>query len=211
MLGMERLLPVVRSRQPDEPAQKSLLDAALNAFLDFGIKRTSMGEVARRAGLSVATMYRRFDQKSDLIQAVGLREVSRFIEAVDCQVDRTASAEEQITELFLGFTHGLRGNELLTRLLQTEPELVLPRLTIEGYPVIELGRDYLVEFIHRLQDEGKLPDYDATPVAEIIARVSLSMALTPQTSLPMNDDDAARRFVRQHIAVAFGLPHSNPT
>ncbi|MFD4428704.1 TetR/AcrR family transcriptional regulator, partial [Nocardia sp. NPDC058497] len=38
---------------------EKLLDSALSAFLDFGIKRTSMGEIARRAGISPATLYRR--------------------------------------------------------------------------------------------------------------------------------------------------------
>ena len=34
-------------------------------------------------------------------------------------------------------------------LLKTEPEIVLPYLTVQGAPVIELGRDYLAEFIVR--------------------------------------------------------------
>ncbi len=187
-----------------------MLSAALQAFLDFGIKRTSMVEVARRGGLSLATLYRRFSSKSDLIQAVGLAQTRDFIEGVDAavqqQIERDAGAEDQIVELFVAFLAGLRGNQLLDRLLNTEPEIVLPYLTTRGAPVIELGRDYVAEFITRLQGEGKLPEYDPLPLAEMIARTALSLALTPQTVIPLDDDIAVRRYARDHVAVSFRVP-----
>lgn len=209
MASLTRLLALVRSTGPEDRNQSRVLDAALLAFLDFGIKRTSMVEVARRCGLSLATLYRRFASKSDLIQAVGMRQARQFVEEVDAaqqrQVDRDASAEAQIVELFVAFLNGLRGNKLLERLLKTEPEIVLPYLTVKGAPILELGRDYLAEFIARLQDEGKLPDYDPEPLAEMIARTALSLALTPQTVLPLDDDAAIRKFARDHVVVSFRL------
>ncbi|WP_433682936.1 TetR/AcrR family transcriptional regulator [Nocardia sp. CA-119907] len=209
MASLTRLLALVRSTGPEDRNQSRVLDAALLAFLDFGIKRTSMVEVARRCGLSLATLYRRFASKSDLIQAVGMRQARQFVEEVDAaqqrQVDRDAGAEAQIVELFVAFLNGLRGNKLLERLLKTEPEVVLPYLTVKGAPILELGRDYLAEFITRLQDEGKLPDYDPEPLAEMIARTALSLALTPQTVLPLDDDAAIRKFARDHVVVSFRL------
>src|SRR5690606_25845706 len=103
MGALAQLLPLVRSPRRDQ--DQSVLSAALQAFLDFGIKRTSMVEVARRGGLSLATLYRRFSSKSDLIQAVGLQQTREFIEGVDAavqrQIDRDAGAEDQIVELFV--------------------------------------------------------------------------------------------------------------
>jgi len=207
MVGnVRRLLPLVRDDGEDDPERAPVLDAAFDAFLDFGIKRTSMGDIAKRVKLSPATLYRRFAAKSDLVQALGLREVRRFLADVDSRIDTSASAEEQIIELYVAMTTGLHRHRLLRRLLDTEPDIMLPKLTTEGFPIIELGRDYLVEFIHQLQREGKLPDYDPEPFAEILARAALTLALTPQTSVPLKDDAAARQFVRAHIAPAFGLP-----
>ncbi|MEV5833812.1 TetR/AcrR family transcriptional regulator [Nocardia sp. NPDC052112] len=209
MATLTRLLALVRSTGPEDRNQTRVLDAALLAFLDFGIKRTSMVEVARRCGLSLATLYRRFASKSDLIQAVGMRQARQFVAEVDAaqqrQVDRDAGAEDQIVELFVAFLNGLRGNKLLDRLLKTEPEIVLPYLTVKGAPVLELGRDYLAEFITRLQAERKLPEYDPEPLAEMIARTALSLALTPQTVLPLDDDAAIRKFARDHVVVSFRL------
>lgn len=209
MAKLAKLLPLVRGSGPEDRNQAKVLDAAMLAFLDFGIKRTSMVEVARRGGLSLATLYRRFAGKNDLIQAVALRQARQFIEdadaAVERQLDRDAGAEEQIIALFVAFIEGLRGNQLLDRLLKTEPEMVLPYLTVQGAPVIELGRDYLAEFIAGLQAAGKLPEYDPLPLAEMIARAALSLALTPQTVIPLDDDAALRRFARDHVVPGFRI------
>ncbi|NKY49037.1 TetR/AcrR family transcriptional regulator [Nocardia vermiculata] len=205
-----RLLPLIRGAGPEDRNQTTVLEAALLAFLDFGIKRTSMVEVARRGRLSLATLYRRFAGKTDLIQAVGLWQARQFIDQVDAavqrQVEQDAGAEEQIVELFVAFLDGLRGNKLLDRLLNTEPETVLPYLTVRGAPVIELGRDYVAEFITRLQSEGKLPHYDPLPLAEMVARTALSMALTPQTLIPIEDEAAGRAFARDHVVPGFRIP-----
>src|SRR6201997_3365080 len=208
---VRRLLPMARDEGEDDPERTPILDAAFNAFLDFGVKRTSMGESARRARLAPAPLYRRFAAKSALLEAVGLREVRRFLADVDRRIDQTAGADEQIIELYVAMTTGLHRHRLLRRILDTEPEIVLPKLTTEGFPVIELGRDYLVEFIRRLQSEGKLPDYDPEPFAEVLARAALTLALTPHTAIPLQDDDAARQFVRTHIIPSFGLAATDAT
>lgn len=191
------LLALVRAAGTDEHGD--VLDAALQSFLDFGIRRTSMGEIARRAGISPATLYRRFAQKSDVVQATGLREVRRFLADVDRRIDPSAPGDEQLVELSVAFSDGLRGNALIRRLIDTEPEVVLPFLTTAGGPVLALGTEYLAEFLTRLQDEGQLPVYDVQPVAETLARVALTLPLLPQTSIPMGAGDAARQFARDHL------------
>ncbi|MCW2495007.1 helix-turn-helix domain-containing protein [Jatrophihabitans sp.] len=201
-MSSSRLLALVRA-EGDEHAD--VLDAALSAFLDFGIRRTSMSEIARRAGISPATLYRRFAQKAEIVQAVGLREVRRFLDSVDTEVDPEASGEEQVVTLFVAFLGGLRRNKLLARLIATEPESVLPALTVQGAPVLGLGRDYLVGVIERLQRAGLAEEFDPLPLAEMLARVALSLALTPETVLPLRDDAKARDFARRHIAVAYRL------
>ena len=197
------LLALVRAGPSGDADRVHVLDGALEAFMDYGIRRTSMGEIARRSGVSPATLYRRFAQKADVVQAVGLREVHRLLADVDRRVDRHLSPDDQIVELYVAFLGGLRRNELLARLLVTEPETVLPLLTVRGAPVLELGRAYLVEVIERLQEGGDLAPYDPEPVAELMARVALSMALTPETAIPVADDEEARRFARRHITAVF--------
>ena len=92
----------------------------------------------------------------------------------------------------------MRGNDLLRRVLATEPETVLPKLSIEADPILDIGRGYLSAFLSRLQGEGHLPRYDVAPVADCLARLVQSEVLTPSRD-PVSDE-AARAFVRDHLA-----------
>lgn len=182
-----------------EPAvQVDVLDAALDAFLDFGIRRTSMGEIARRAGISPATLYRRYAQKSDLVLAVGMREAERILAHLEDHIDESAPPLDQLTALHVTVAAELRGNELLRRVLATEPESVLPKITVDADPILDIGRGYLAGFLTRLQREGHLPPYDVVPVADVLARIAQSETLTPSRD-PL-DEDATRAFVRDHLA-----------
>ncbi|NMN95725.1 TetR/AcrR family transcriptional regulator [Antrihabitans stalactiti] len=183
----------------DDEGDPAILDGALAAFLDFGIKRTSMNEVAKRSGVSPATLYRRYSSKNAVVQAVGLREAVRFVEAVDARIDRSAPVEEQVTEGFVAFATTLANNRLLRRLLTTEPDVVLPFLTTNAGPLLAVGRAYLAADLRVMQQSGGLPEYDADYVAEILARLALSLALTPDGLIPIDDDAAARDFARAHI------------
>jgi AcrR family transcriptional regulator len=197
------LFELLGAGEGDEEHER-VLNAALSAFLDYGIRRTSMGEIAKRSGLSPATLYRRFTGKDDVVWAVGRREARRLIAFVDAGVDPSAAADEQAVSLLVGFLNGLRQNLLLNRLLTTEPEVVLPLLTVQAGPVLTLGRDYLAGFIRRLQEQMQWPVIDAEPMAEMVARVGLSMALTPETCIPVHDNAALRLFARQCLAGVTG-------
>lgn len=181
----------------DGPADP-ILAAALSAFLDFGIRRTSMGEIAHRAGISPATLYRRYAQKSDVVMAVGMLEATSILTHLESVVDPSTTPLEQLTRLHLTVAERIRSNQLLARVLATEPETVLPKLTIDAEPILAIGRDYLAGFLTRLQDEGHLPAYDVRPVADCLARLAQSEVLTPSAE-PL-DEEATRAFVRDHLA-----------
>jgi AcrR family transcriptional regulator len=188
----------------DDVDHERVLDAALSAFLDFGIRRTSMGEIARRSGLSPATLYRRFAGKDQVVWAVGLREAARLVERVDAEVDPSAPPEAQIVALSVACMREIRGNALLQRLLATDAEVLLPLLTVQGGPVLDLGRAYLSEVVARLGEREGVADPDTEQVAELLARLTLSMALLPQSCLPFDDEVALEAFARRHIAGVLG-------
>ena len=61
---------------PDSDATtERILDAALEEFLDFGLRRATVEDITRRAGVGRMTVHRRFSTKQSLIEAVWLREV----------------------------------------------------------------------------------------------------------------------------------------
>ena len=76
----------------DAPVPERLLDAALEVAAMHGLNRLSVGDVAKRAGLSRPTLYRAFPGgKQHLFVAMGLRELAAYrqgvVEAVDSADD----------------------------------------------------------------------------------------------------------------------------
>ena len=200
------LLDLVQDAEITSTAHDRELDGALAAFLDFGSRRTSVNEIARRGATSPATLYRRYGSKDGIVAAVVLRETRRFLAEVEAQVDPDAPPEDQLAEVSVAVARRLRDQPLLHRLIETEPEDILPRLTTYGWPVIRAGAEYLSGHIERLMDAGMLERFDPAPLAEILARVTHSMLLTPTTSLRLDDDHSVRSEARETFRWLLRLP-----
>jgi AcrR family transcriptional regulator len=183
-----------------------VLDAALSAFLEFGIRRTTMGEVARRADVSPASLYRWFGSKEDVVSAVVARDLRGFTADLDELLTRDAPPDEQLTDLVLAVARKLVTQPLLERLIQTDPEMILPQLTVGAGPLIQLGVDYLAALLQRYMDEGHIEHFDPVPVAEIFIRLFHSLVLTPATALPFDDEDRLRALAHGTILGLLRLP-----
>lgn len=181
---------LVAAPPPDEVGGR-ILDAALAEFTDFGLRRVNMDDVARRAGVVRTTVYRRFGTKPALVQATMAREVSRLLAAVQAAVVGLAAPADAVAEAFTVALRTARAHPLLTRLLATEPETLLPYLTTHGGPLIFgaaalVADQYLRDLPLRLAPEA---------AAELLIRLGISLVLTPDTRLPLAD----RAFVHEHL------------
>lgn len=198
-----RLLQVARGEQPpppldeDDAAAGQIADAALRQFELFGLVRSTMEDVARRAKVSRVTVYRRFPGKDALIDAVAMRELRRFLERLDAAIADIEDPGDMIVEGFVFTLHAVRTHRLLQRLLESEPEAVLPHLTVEGGPFIAAAREFIVA--RNLQLDPERDPEDASTVADIIVRLILSYLLTPQATVDLDDPDVARAFARRYL------------
>jgi AcrR family transcriptional regulator len=124
-----------------------ILDATFEAVRDFGVSRTTVEDVAQRAGLSRQTVYRYFPSKEALVLALVLREEEAFIEgtrrAFSAEPDLRAAVARAIT-FTLAYA---REHPLLTRLLGADQETFLPYLTTRGLPVVVRAREALMELV----------------------------------------------------------------
>lgn len=175
-----------------------ILDAALKQFETWGLRRTTVDDVARTAGVSRVTIYRRFSGKEELAGAVILREETRFFVQLRAIVDKIQNPVERLAEGFAFSLAFLRNHTLLNRLLTLEPDQILPYLTIHAGAQLASAREFLA------QDLGLLmPAEDAQMVGELLARTVLSFLLTPDTVAGLQTSDDARRWVRRYLAPAF--------
>lgn len=202
---LRRALRAVDEEEADETTER-VLAGALSQFEDFGVRRTTMEDVARRVGMSRITIYRRFATKDALVEAVLLRECARFFAALDAAVAGLPTTDERLVEGFAFTLEFLRDHALLNRLLSTEPASLLPHLTLEAGPILSTARIFLAERLQREVTEGRLAPLDVEVAGELLARLVLSFLLTPQSVVALDGPQPARDFARRYLAPSLHVP-----
>ncbi|WKG03691.1 TetR/AcrR family transcriptional regulator [Mycolicibacterium sp. HK-90] len=193
---------LARVREPD-PISTRILSATLEQAELVGIRRTTMEDVAKRSGVGRATLYRRFPTKDALIDALVLSEARQYLEG---SAQARAHAENLEDRLVYGtvFTVTfLRDHALLKKLLRTEPETILPSLTIDAGAIIDFATDYSAAQLRTdlYGTDTTTPEQERhiRTVAELHTRLTLSFIVTPHTGIKLSTLDDTREYVRTYL------------
>ncbi|WEB39380.1 TetR/AcrR family transcriptional regulator [Streptomyces yunnanensis] len=206
-MGDERKLPArALERAPGDGGAltERVLDAAREQFMTFGLRRSTVDDVAKRAGVSRVTVYRRVGNKDELVQRVLLREYRQFVAEVDAAVAGLPTMEERMVEGFAAVLRLIRGHPLIGGLMRLEPETMLPYLTVESGPSFLAMRGYLAGHLRRARrvtgEEGDEQESgDPVAVAELMVRITVSFLLNPVSCFELDDDEKAREFARRYL------------
>lgn len=182
-----------------DPATERILDAALRQFEEVGIRKTTIEDIAKRAGIERVTVYRRVGSKDEVVAAVIGREAQRAIETLAV----AASADTFDGRIATGFTTIVRylwGHALANRLIAIEPESALPRLTTDGSGVLASAVMATVGMLQQCVHDGLLAAADDfAQRAEVIVRLVHSFMMTPHVYVDLTTDDQLEAFARRYI------------
>jgi AcrR family transcriptional regulator len=196
---IERALALDHPGATDATTER-ILDATFEQFLLVGLRRTTIDDVARRAGVGRVTIYRRVGQKHELVEAVILREVGRVVAEVSTAIAMLPDPRQRVVEAFVIGLRAMRGHPLLQRLLETEPEDLLPYLTLDAGASLAIGRGFIADQIrHAGRGKGSRgPDPEL--IGEILTRLAQSLVLTPDGAIPLDDERRLRSFAHAYLA-----------
>jgi len=161
-----------------------MITAALDCFLRFGVRKTSLTDVADRAGVSRATAYRAFGDKNGLVRAVVEAEVTRFLDELDLAVTWDAALADTLEQAITFTLDYLHNHAVLQRLIANEPEQLTDVVVSKpGEPsLVQVLLPAVVErFVRSHHDVLRVPVDQA---AEWLLRMSISLLLAPDTTLP---------------------------
>ena len=195
MVSMARILDAGPALGEDDLLDR-VTAAALDQFADFGIRRSTIDDVARRAGVSRVSVFRRVATKQGLVEIVIAREIRRGMTELDAAWERGQTLEER---LVLGLCFGVRyvsGHPLFDRLLRSEPEFLLPLLTVDGAPVLALYRSLIADRLRAEIQAGRAAATDVKLAAEVIARLAISLLLTSEGTITLDNHDSVLALVR---------------
>jgi AcrR family transcriptional regulator len=180
--------------------ESRIIEAASAEFRRSGIKNADIERIARDAGVSRATVYRRFANREELLAEVVARLRLRLLQEVADRVaglDTKAVVIEAFTLAMIDFRH----DELLHRILGYSPDAVDALIGIAS-PQVE---DMIGEFVRRiaitLRSSGAgMPDDELRQASEILVRLAISLMSARATALDTNDEAAVRAFAQTFLA-----------
>lgn len=204
MAQAESLLERVFSGTVDGPEEldaisRQVLDAAFEEFCRAGIQRTTMEDVARRAGVSRITVYRRFATKDALVEQLVRRELRRYAEQFQADIAPARDVAERVVLGFASSLRTLRRNPLIGGLIAADPTMA-PSLVGDGGRVLATLCNFVAGQLRREQRAGHVAsDLDVDLVAEMIVRICGSFLVIPSPGVDVDDEQQLQAIARKFL------------
>jgi len=166
----------------EEATRARILDAAFTSAERLGLGRTTIADVARESKLSRQTLYRYYASKHDLFMALVQREEEILFAQVMAAIAPHRELRPAVEASFRTILRAMRAHPLLDRVMATEPQELLPYLTIEANPMRDMGIR-MMEQVFAERGHGISPIL-AHRAAEISSRLVTSYAIQPPDDDP---------------------------
>ena len=186
----------------DETRQR-IVEAAYACIARRGVAKTTIEDVAREAGMSRATVYRAFPGgRDEVVNATVAWATLDFFGRLYEHIQGAASLEAMM-ELGIRFAYrAIVEHEVLQRVMKTEPDLLLPILTVESNRIRSGIAEVLAPY---LEARGLAPGVDLRDAADFLARMILSYISAPGR-WDLDDPDQVARLVRSELLAGVVVP-----
>ncbi|QLY30576.1 TetR/AcrR family transcriptional regulator [Nocardia huaxiensis] len=187
------LQALLTAAEPVEPVDVRIKEAALEQFALVGIRRTSADDIAKRAGVNRATLYRRVGGREQITRAALAHEVRRTLARIEARIGAIEDPLERHTRGFVVTVTTLRDHPLLRRLFAVDREEILVWLTLEAGEILRIATAFVTAQTETARTQLGLPGDDrAAFYAATVVRLIHSLVLTPDAP-PLLDSEAELR------------------
>ncbi len=180
-----------------------ILEALAACIARHGVTKTTLDDVAVEAGCSRATLYRYFPGKQTMVTSLVQRRWARLNADLATACRHSDSLDEALVAILVHASHTLRSDDALVRVLELEPEIVLPYVAFDGADAtFALVAESFVQPLERFTgSEGarRIGEW----VARLVLSYSLSYTVDSGSAEALTDPAFARTLVRDLIAPGF--------
>jgi AcrR family transcriptional regulator len=195
------------------PTDDGILDATLAELAVSGLAKLAVEDVARRAGVTRMTVYRRFRDRRRLIEATLARESARLLGAVAAADDPRADHVERIVRIVAVSLTTARKHPLVAHWLATDPGELLRAVLADDGAVLRAGTAYVAATIRAASPKGRGTSTSARRrssrsrgstrvdrTAELLVRLYAALILMPPPSVDLDDLRQVEGLARELIA-----------
>ena len=188
------------SADKPDPTGAKILEGATRVLGDLGYRKATVEMVAKYAGVSHMTIYRRWPSKNELLSAALLGELGRLLDtAFDSANGQGHAFADRALAAFADTVWAVQNHPLVLRELSPESG---EHLSLAGASsaVMEAGVPLVTEHLHHLATTTDDPPARLTAVADVFVRLAYSLVVVKRPERPL----VTRHDVRQYAGECFG-------
>ena len=195
----QRHIPPQASDSPVGAGSDALLVAARECVMDVGFKRTTLADVARRAGVSRMTVYRQYGDLASIVSALLAHELLALIAQVRLNVANLPTARERLVEAAVAAVEALVVHPLYRRVLDLDPELLLPLVVDRFGSTQRASIDLLAEQVAEGQRDGSIRRVDAQLAATCLQLTTQSFVFSARVVERVDVSAELRRLLDSYL------------
>ncbi|GAB7188162.1 helix-turn-helix domain-containing protein [Kitasatospora sp. Ki12] len=186
--------PATAAEQPGTTGTRStddaILDAAADLIVHLGVRRTQLAEIARRAGVSRPTVYRRWPDVRAVIGALLTREILLTLEGAELDVQDRETFVDRVVEVSVR----LRDHPVLGALLRSDDSDLLLEYVVERLGASQRGLlEALRAGIERGQAQGSIRAGEPLELAAMVLLIAQSTVQSHRMVASLLPEAAWRR------------------
>lgn len=173
-------------RNSDASIDERILDAAAACILAYGVERTTLTEIARRARVSRPTIYRRWPDIRWVIAELLTARIAGVLETIP---DRGVGREAMVERVVLVAEH-LQNDEIVQSVIRNAPSLAMVYIAERLGTSQQILISALAEAIRSAQDEGSVRPGDPHEMGAMCLLITQSTIQSAQMVEKLLDRDA---------------------
>jgi AcrR family transcriptional regulator len=185
-----------------------IVAAAFACFREYGMRKTTIVDIARAAGVSRSTFYEYFRDKAAIVEASAEAMSQRFYRKLASAMDRGQSFEEKLSRAAIAVTQARRIIEPESYFDADEVGVMLTR---DAAVLLQECTDFLGPYIAAAKLSGEVrKDIDVQSAGEWCGRMLISLFNTPSLTMDMSDATAVSEFMSAYVMRGFAAASPRP-